>query len=58
MFVLPTLTDFLVKLEPSTAAASQASREEVDSRSVFVGNVRPLTLFSLWLFIMDWSVCF
>ncbi|XP_062077093.1 polyadenylate-binding protein 2-like [Humulus lupulus] len=25
--------------EPSTAAASQASREEVDSRSVFVGNV-------------------
>lgn len=26
--------------DPANAAATQASREEVDSRSVFVGNVR------------------
>lgn len=30
LFVLP---------DPATAAASQANKEEVDSRSVFVGNV-------------------
>lgn len=29
-------------LDPTTAAASQANREEVDARSVFVGNVSPL----------------
>lgn len=27
--------------DPVTAGAAQANREEVDSRSVFVGNVRP-----------------
>ncbi|CAN1188970.1 Polyadenylate-binding protein 3 [Linum perenne] len=30
--------------DPGGSGASQASREEVDSRSVFVGNVRLLTL--------------
>lgn len=31
LFILP---------DPAAAAASQANKEEVDSRSVFVGNVR------------------
>lgn len=30
---------YVVCLDPASAAATQASREEVDSRSVFVGNV-------------------
>lgn len=34
--------------DPASAAASQASKEEVDSRSVFVGNVS-LTVIS-WQF--------
>ncbi|PSS26199.1 Polyadenylate-binding protein [Actinidia chinensis var. chinensis] len=33
--------------DPAAAAASQANREELDSRSVFVGNVRPLFCFKL-----------
>ncbi|GKV35414.1 hypothetical protein SLEP1_g43681 [Rubroshorea leprosula] len=35
--------------DPAAAATSQANREEIDSRSVFVGNVRPLPLFFLAL---------
>ncbi|KAM7482304.1 hypothetical protein LguiB_006887 [Lonicera macranthoides] len=31
-----------VQQDPSTAAASQANREEADARSIFVGNVSPL----------------
>ena len=46
MFSFP-LIDFYSLPEPSSAAATQANREEVDSRSVFVGNVRPLTLISI-----------
>jgi hypothetical protein len=39
---------FYVQLDPSASAtASQANKEEVDSRSVFVGNVRPLFLI-IW----------
>ena len=33
-----------MQLDPAAAATSQANREEVDARSVFVGNVRPLSL--------------
>lgn len=54
---LSPLTDFLVHLEPSTAAATQANREEVDSRSVFVGNVSLLSLFSL-SFSVHCAICF
>lgn len=32
----------LLQPDPAAAAANQANREEVDSRSIFVGNVRLL----------------
>ena len=31
--------------DPASAAASQANKEEVDSRSAFVGNVSSIILF-------------
>lgn len=33
-------TVFLLYTDPANVAANQASKEEADSRSVFVGNVR------------------
>lgn len=39
-----------MQLDPASAAASQANREEVDSRSVFVGNVSTLFIICVvWL---------
>ena len=40
-YVLPPIF-FWCQTDPAAAAATQANKEEVDSRSVFVGNVRPL----------------
>lgn len=42
MLALPPSLFLICNLDPAAAAAAaaQASREEVDSRSVFVGNVR------------------
>lgn len=39
----------LMLLDPAAAATSQVNREEIDSRSVFVGNVRVFSLFTLSL---------
>ncbi|TKY59485.1 Polyadenylate-binding protein 2 [Spatholobus suberectus] len=36
---LVSVIDSYLQIDPATAAASQNNREEVDSRSVFVGNV-------------------
>lgn len=40
---------FCLDVDPANAAASQANREEVDSRSVFVGNVSILLLLWDWM---------
>ncbi|GJV09843.1 hypothetical protein Tco_1351384 [Tanacetum coccineum] len=39
-------------LDPAAATANQANKEEVDARSIFVGNVRLLSAHSLCL--GDW----
>ncbi|GKV23454.1 hypothetical protein SLEP1_g33175 [Rubroshorea leprosula] len=39
--------------DPSGAAANQAGKEEADSRSVFVGNVRNIMLFSKLIFVIE-----
>lgn len=36
---LVSVIDYYLQIDPANAAASQINREEVDSRSVFVGNV-------------------
>ena len=35
-----------VNTDPASSAANQANKEEADSRSVFVGNVRNITSLS------------
>lgn len=37
---------FLLYTDPANVAANQASKEEADSRSVFVGNVRNMIRLS------------
>lgn len=51
MFVLWVL---IVNEDPSGGSASQAEKEEVDARSIYVGNVRlnnPLVLFQFGIYI-------
>lgn len=44
MLISFTLTLHVLDVpDPATAAANQANKEEVDARSVFVGNVRLLS---------------
>ncbi|GKU97965.1 hypothetical protein SLEP1_g11031 [Rubroshorea leprosula] len=53
--------------DPAASSASQANREEIDSRSVFVGNVRPLAFsyfacfaITIWNIInlLEFSFCY
>lgn len=47
-FSLQIFVEFLLA-DPASIAANQAGKEEVDARSVFVGNVRiSMFLFSLY----------
>lgn len=39
--------NYYIPADPAAAAASQASKEEVDMRSIYVGNVSTNTNFSL-----------
>lgn len=60
-----SLIDSYLLIDPATAAASQANREEIDARSVFVGNVSSLppvymictysTVLVLFSSLMKWD---
>lgn len=41
----------LIIPDPASIAANQAGKEEVDARSVFVGNVRYDYVFASWFLI-------
>lgn len=42
--------------DPASAVASQANKEEVDLRSVFVGNVSSIMLFPVFIFFTKTSM--
>lgn len=44
-------------IDPASAAASQASKEEVDLRSVFVGNVSALECSQSYLILIGPGFC-
>lgn len=47
------MENYYIPADPAGAAASQASREEVDMRSIFVGNVSTNANFSLAKTVVD-----
>lgn len=57
VFVWFSISDRVVLPDHASAAATQASKEEVDSRSIYVGNVGWLNLSVLVFFVKEKSVC-
>ena len=52
--ILSFILDSRVQPDPAAGGSSQLNREEVDARSVFVGNVRPLLL----IYYIALQICF